>query len=425
MNKRIVITGVGVVAPNGTGIANFWEALMAKSSGIRFEKELADFGFGCQVGGTPAVSTDLWETKIDALVRRKLTATGVQYGILAGIEAWENAGLQPAHQTDQPDWESGCVMGAGLAGALPLHDSFQVIDAGNMRRLPSNTTAQTMSSGVSAYLGGVLGLGNQVTTNASACSTGTEAIVQGMWRLRNGRAKRMLVGGCDSTGPYVWAAFDALRVLNRKHNDAPAAASRPMSATASGFVPGGGGGALVLETLESALDRGAPILAELAGGAVNSGGQRQGGSMTAPNQTAIARCLAAAIEDGGVHQNDIDLISGHLTATMFDPVEVALWAKALNRRGGDFPLIQALKGHFGHCLSAAGAIESVAAVLQLERQQVVGNVNCEDLHTEILKTIAPERAQYLETDQPINVIAKSSFGFGDVNSCVLFKRFKA
>src|SRR5690606_20373291 len=130
----------------------------------------------------------------------------------------------------------------------------------------------------------------------------------------------MLVGSCGESGPYVWGGFDAMRILPGKFNDDPESASRPMSASAAGFVPGSGAGALLLETRESALQRGAKIYAEIIGGAVNSGGQRGGGSMTAANSTAVEKCIISAVKNSGISPNDIDAINGHLTATTRDEI---------------------------------------------------------------------------------------------------------
>ncbi len=415
---------MGVVAPNAVGLSDFEAALKQGKSGIRFIEKLQQLKFSCQVGGVPPVNTTQKQQYFSELELKRLKANGVMYGCMAGIDAWKDAGLPTSNRkTGEADWDSGCIMGAGLASAEAIRYAMYMIDELKTRRLGSTITQQTMSSGVSAYLGGMLGLGNQVTTNASACSTGTEAIIMGAERIRLGKAKRMLCGGCDSTGAYVWAGFDAMRVLNRRGNDAPEKASCPMSATAAGFVPGGGAGALLLEDLESALARGAKIYAEVLGGFTNSGGQRNSGSMTAPNPKGIERCILGALEDAQIGAKEIDAISGHLTATMFDPSEVATWAKTLERNGKDFPYINALKSLIGHCLSAAGAIEAVAAVLQLKGDFLHASLNCEDLHPEIAALIDPKRIPQTFQKAELNIFAKSSFGFGDVNSCVIFRKY--
>jgi 3-oxoacyl-(acyl-carrier-protein) synthase len=281
-----------------------------------------------------------------------------------------------------------------------------------------------MASGVSAYLSGMLGLGNWITTNSSACSTGTEAILMGYERIKYGQAKRMLVGSCSDSGPYIWAGFDAMKVITYKHNDNPQIASRPMSATASGFVPGSGAGALILESLQSAIERGAKIYGEVLGGAVNAGGQRGTGSITAPNSLAVQRCISTALQNANVHASQIDLINGHLTATTKDATEINNWSAALNRKGNDFPYIHSLKGMTGHCLSAAGAIECVAAVLGLQNDFIFPSINCEDVHPEIAALIAPEKIPHqIIKNAKLQTIAKASFGFGDVNACIILKKY--
>jgi len=420
--KRIVVTGMGVVAPNAIGLEAFRKALEEGRSGIRFVPKLEELNFACQVAGQPELSEDLLNRYFSALERKTIQASGILYGMIAGIQAWEDAGLSVPDKEEEPDWDSGCLFGAGLAGARVMRDSAYLIDEGRTKRLGSSSVQQVMSSGISAHLGGRLGLGNQVTTNASACSTGTESILMAVDRIRSGRAQRILCGACDSSGPYVWAGFDAMRVTNRRSNDRPEAASRPMSATAKGFVPGSGAGALVLETYESAIERGAKIYGEILGGFVNSGGQRKGGTMTAPNTQGIYRCIRGAIKESRIEATDIDAISGHLTSTMFDPIEVAHWCKALDRWGRDFPYIHSLKSMIGHCLSAAGAIEAVAVLLQLKHQFLHPSLNCEDLHPEIAEQIAPDRIPQETLPARLEVFAKSSFGFGDVNSCIIFKK---
>jgi 3-oxoacyl-(acyl-carrier-protein) synthase len=280
-----------------------------------------------------------------------------------------------------------------------------------------------MASGISAYLGGILGCGNQVSTNSSACATGTEAILMGVERIQSGKAKRMLVGSCSDHGTYIWGGFDAMRVMTYKHNDCPEKGSRPMSASASGFVPGSGAGAMILEELDSALERGAPIHCEILGGHVNSGGQRNGGTMTASNDLAVRRCINMAIEDAGIRASDIDTINGHLTATIKDPAEIKNWRMALGLGKGNFPVINSLKGMTGHCLAAAGSIECVASVLQLSHDFVFPNVNCDDLHPDIEEQIGQQAVPHTARMQKVNTVIKASFGFGDVNACVVFRKY--
>jgi 3-oxoacyl-(acyl-carrier-protein) synthase len=211
-------------------------------------------------------------------------------------------------------------------------------------------------------------------------------------------------------------------VLNRGSNDAPEKASRPMSASAGGFIPGGGAGVLLLESEESARDRGAPIYAEVAGQGINCGGHRMGGSMTAPNPESVRRCVTLALADAGLRGEEVDAINGHLTATVADSREVGSWAAALGRAPGELPPITATKSMIGHTLGAAGAIESVASVLMLRGGFVHPSINCEDVHPDI-EVYADSIPHDVRELAKMEVIIKAGFGFGDVNACLVFKRW--
>ena len=422
MDNRVVVTGLGIVAPNGHGTAAYAQALRTGTSGIRFLPELAEMKFACQVAGVPQGIDELSERYF---TEEQLMAmnSGIKYAGIAAIDAWRDAGLEvPPEDSDSVNWDTGAIIGTGVGGIDTIGERVvPMTDSGKVRRLGSTVVEQVMTSGVSAKVAGLLALGNQVTTNSSACSTGTEAIVEALYRLRRGDARRMLAGGAEGASPYVWSGFDAMRVLNRKSNDEPARASRPMSATAAGFVPGSGAGILMLERLDSAVERGARIYAELLGGHINCGGHRLGGSMTAPNPIGVQRCIRSAMADSGITADQIDTINGHLTATFADPYELKNWSVALERDAKDFPLINSSKSLFGHALGAAGGLESVACVLQLHEQFVHGSANCEDLHPDLLEYAQSIVQQTIDTD--ITIQAKASFGFGDVNTCVFFKRW--
>ncbi|WP_420151667.1 beta-ketoacyl-[acyl-carrier-protein] synthase family protein [Spirosoma sp.] len=421
MRNRVVITGLGVVAPNAVGVPAFSAAIQEGCSGITFQPDLADLKFSCQVGGIPPITEAIKRQYFSDLQIHQLNSSGIVYGVIAGMEAWKNADLPIA--SEQPDWDTGIVFGTGMLGVDKFREAIYKVDQGQVRRLGSTVVTQTMTSGVSAYLGGMLGCGNQLTANSSACATGTEALLIAYERIVTGSAKRMLAGSCSDHGPYIWGGFDAMRVLPYQYNQTPEKASRPMSATASGFVPGSGAGAMVLESLESALERSAPIYAEVLGGHVNSGGQRGGGSMTAPNATAVQRCIQKALEQASVQPAEIDVIDGHLTATTKDPDEVIGWANALGRNGDSFPIINSLKSMIGHCLSAAGSIECVAAVLELHEGFIYPSLNCEDVHPGVATIIAPNKIPQQVIHKNVQVIAKANFGFGDVNACIILKKY--
>jgi len=415
---------MGVLAPNAHGLEAFAGALREGKSGITHHEYLAEGKFACQVGGIPKGVAEL---QSDYLTKEELFAMNPNmiYAAIAAIDCWKDAGLERiAADSDEVDWDTGAVLGTGIGGIDTIAEKLgPKVDAGKVKRLGSSMVEQIMSSGNSARVAGLLALGNQVTTNSSACNTGTEAIVNAYYRIREGRAKRMLAGGSEGHSRYIWAGFDAMRVLNRTRNDEPSKASRPMSASAAGFIPGSGAGLLMLESLESAEARGARIYAEVLGGYVNAGGHRMGGSMTAPNPSSVTRCIKGAVANSGVKPEEIGAINGHLTATFADPIEVANWSRALELPPERMPLVHSTKSLIGHALGAAGGIECVAAVLELHHGFVHGSVNCEDLHPE-LEAYA-NSIPHETVDRPdLNVIAKASFGFGDVNGCVVFGKLK-
>ncbi len=424
MNKRVVITGMGVAAPNAHGLDNFEKALREGLSGIRFQPLLADLKFGCQIAGVPENFEAIRKSYFD---REKLMSINdnIGYASVSAVDAWTDAGFSmPDADDDTVDWDTGVIAGSGIGGMDTIALSVvPMINEGRVRRLGSRVVEQVMNSGTSARIGGLIGAGNKVTSNSSACSTGNEAVIDAFWRIRTGLAKRMIAGGSEGASPYIWGGFDAMRVICRKFNENPAAGSRPMSATACGFVPGAGGAMLLLEDLETALARGVRIYAEIVGGAVNSGGQRMGGSMTAPNPEGVKRCIRDAVSDAGIDVAQVDAINGHLTATYADPIEVRNWADALERTPDSFPYINSTKSLIGHCLGAAGAIECVASVLQVYRGFLHPSINCEDVHPDIMPYAAKIPQTCMEFPE-LKYLAKAGFGFGDVNSCLIFKKWE-
>lgn len=425
MKDRVVITGLGVISPNGIGVKKFASAIMKGQSGIKFIPALKELSFRCQIGGVPAISE---EDKTSFLTRHHIEevfSTGITYGCMAAAEAWQDCGLPLLGDQEDPDYDSGCIFGTGSNGieathyGIALRESGQDTRKGNPKALP-----QAINSAVSAFIAKILGLGNQVTSNASACNTGTEAILMAYDKISNQQATRMLVGSSESNSPYVWGPFDSMFATAHGFNNRPAKASRPMDKDAAGFVPSSGAGALVVESLRAAKKRGARIYAEVLGGHINSGGQRGKGTMTIGNVNGMVRCIKNGLKRCSVLPEQIDLISGHLSSTIGDVTEINAWVQALNRSGKNFPYINSMKSMIGHCLSASGSIESVAAVLQLYHGFIHPSINAEALHPEIAALIAHEKVPPRAVmDVDLNIVCKISFGFGDVNSCLVLKKY--
>ncbi|MEX6688095.1 beta-ketoacyl-[acyl-carrier-protein] synthase family protein [Danxiaibacter flavus] len=422
MSRRVVVTGLGVVSPNGVGIPAFLHAIQNGISGLKFVPQYKELNFNSQVCGVPPFELEDLKGYLSDVAMYGLKASTIGYAIKAAADAWLDAGN--TLESNEIRWETGCVFGNSVADTEAMKRVISYVDAKQARKLGSRMVEQLMNSGATAYISGLLGLGNRVITNSAACATGSQAVLMGYEYIKHGIAKRMVVGSNEYIDPYIFGAFDSMRVLARKFNDEPEKASRPMSATANGFIPGSGAGALVIEDLEFALARNATIYAEILGGDTNSGGQRDGGTMTAPNPKGIASCITNALHNSGVLPQEIDLISGHLTATAADKMEIESWASTLNRRGDEFPLTNSLKSMIGHCLSAAGSIEIVAVILQIMHKFVHPNINLEDPNPDITNIVSVNSLPTQRINKEINIAAKANFGFGDVNTCLIFSKFK-
>jgi 3-oxoacyl-(acyl-carrier-protein) synthase len=421
MKRRVVITGLGVVSPNGVGVPAFLTAIRHGTSGIRYDPAYKDLHFNCQVSGTPEFDWNRLKGYVSEITFHGLQGHALGYGIMAALDAWTDAGNVIGGK--ETIWDTGCVFGSSVSECEVVKKIYTRVDAGEAKKLGSRVIEQMMNSSITAYISGRLGLGNRIIATSAACATGTQAILMGYEYIRQGTAQRMVVGSSEHVDPYIFGAFDSMRILSRKFNDEPEKASRPMSVTAGGFVPGSGAGALVLEDLDLALSRGARIYAELLGGACNSGGQRSGGSMTAPASPGVIRCITDAVSNSGIDPRAIDLISGHLTATAADSTEIQNWCLALGRNGRNFPPVNSLKSMIGHSLSAAGSIESVAAVLQIVHQFIHPNINLDDPNPEILRQIDPDCLPMKAVEKELKTVAKANFGFGDVNACLIFSKY--
>lgn len=424
MSRRVVITGLGVVAPNATGLEAFHQAIREGKSGIKFDEILHERKLTCQISGRPEYDDALIKEILPKAMYSKLENVAMKHACISGAEAWRDAGLDFIADNENPDWDSGMVFGVG---SLPMgefiRDKIEMAYNTVPRKVGSRIVEQTMNSGAITYLNKIIGLGNMVVSNSNACSTGTEAAILGYERIKSGQAKRMLCGSTESEGWVIWGAFDGMRILCSKFNDEPERGSRPMAEDAAGLVPASGSGAYVLEDLESALERGARIYGEIVAGQLTNGGMRNGGSITAANSDATEIAIRKSLEQANITGDEIDLICGHLTSTVGDVREIATWKKSLDRTKENFPTINTLKSMVGHCLGASGSIEMVAALLQLHHQFVHPNINIESLHPEIVSLIGREAITGKLIEKEINYVIKANLAFGDSNSCLILKKW--
>lgn len=420
--RRVVITGLGVVAPNGVNVGEFKKSLKEGVSGIKRWDNLQEINFKCQIGGKPAVTQEYKNEHLPDFIAQKIKNNAVIYACLAGLEAWKDANLTIA--PGEYNGNTGMLMGSGALGLDSFIDSkIYTIDEGNHRKLGSRSVPESMSSGAGAYLNSVLGLRGRILSNSSACITGSEAILQGFELIQSGKMDRMLCGSTEGDGRYIWGGFDAMRVLCSDSNEEPSKGSRPMSENSTGFVPSGGSGALILESLEAAQARGARVYAEILGGEVNSGGQCDGGSMTAQNPEAVKACITSALRNASINPEDIDLICGHLTSTKGDLAEIKNWKEALDLPEDRFPYINTPKSMIGHCVAGAGSIELVASALQLHHGFIHPNINAENIHPEIQNLIPLSKIPTQLIEKEVTTVIKANFGFGDLNCCLILRKW--
>jgi len=424
--KRVVVTGMGVVAPEAETLQEFNEILYSGRSLIRHIDELEEYGFDAQNGAIANPEIDE-KNELLRLFEIDLTSDFIKLAVKAAYNAWLDAGLPlPDPDSDEVDFHTGVMIGGVISGIeMLVKKVIPIVDQKRPKRLGSMIVQNTMPSGASAYISSIFALGNHALSLNSACSTGVDSINWGYHSIASGWAERMVVGAADAYNPYSWAGFEGMRVLNRSSNDAPEKASRPMSASAKGFVPGSGAGVLILEELNVARARGARIYAEVLGGFSNCGALRGGGSMTFPNREGVIRALKSTFEVCRIRAEEIDYINGHLSGTMADPFEVQNWYDAMQLKDKAFPYINSTKSILGHSLGAAGSIEIIATLLQLQHGYVHASLNTEDLHPQIEKLIGRDSVPLKRVDFPdMRIAAKANFGFGDVNSAIILKKYE-
>jgi 3-oxoacyl-(acyl-carrier-protein) synthase len=413
---------MGIVAPNAVGLEAYRLALCQGRSGLTFVPRMKELDFACQVAGIPPLTDETAEAYLGPQL--KTSNTTMRYAAIAAIDCWRDAGFPLPHPDSSVDWSTASLIGSSLGGMETAGDLVvPETNAGRVRKLGSSAIERVMASCATACVSGLLGLGGQASSNSSACGTGAEAIVNAFWMIRENRIDKVLAGSTEPSSVYAWAGLDSLRVTMRKSNDLPQAAARPLSATAGGLVPAGGSGILMLENLSSAQSRNARIYAEVLGGHSNGGGQRNGGSITASNPEGIVRCVQQSLELAKINPSEVDYINGHLTGTAGDPKEIRCLSTALGRPLAEMPWVNSTKSLIGHGLAASGSMESVATVLQLAHGFLHPSLNCEDFHPEIAE-LAP-RVPQVSIPASCRIALKTSFGFGDVNSCVVFRRWDA
>lgn len=411
---RVVVTGLGAVTPIGNSVEEFWKALLAGESGAdyitRFDTTDYETKFACEVKNfDPLLYINRKE------VQRMDLFT--QFAIASAVQAIEDSGLN----LDKVDKERvGVIFGSGIGGMWTYHYQQQTVyeRGGKPDRISPFFIPMMISNIAAGYIAIRWGFKGPNYGTVSACATSSHAIANALMILQRGDADVMIVGGSEAAiCPMGIGGFNAMKALSLR-NDEPKKASRPFDLNRDGFVMAEGGGILVLETLEHALDRGAKIYAELAGFGLSDDAFHI--TQPPPGGEGAVRSMRLAIEDAGLTPEDIDYINAHGTSTFYNDKNET---EAIKTVFGDYAYklnISSTKSMHGHLLGAAGATESIATILAIANDTVPPTINYE--------TPDPDCDLNYTPNTPVKRVIRSAlnntFGFGGHNATLVFKKFE-
>ena len=399
--KRVVVTGMGIVSSLGINKSEVLESLKKAKSGIEFSEIYANMGLRSHVHG----SISEIDTK-DVIDRKMLRfmADAAIYNAIALDEAIKQSELSPEMVSHE---RTGLIMGSGGASNVNVIDSADILREKGIKRVGPYRVPRTMGSTTSACLSTLFKIKGINYSISSACSTSAHCIGNAMEQIQMGKQDVVFAGGGEELDWSTTMLFDSMGALSSNYNDTPEKASRAYDANRDGFVISGGGGALVLESLEHAEARGAHIIAELVGYGATSDGY----DMVAPSGEGAKRCMELAISTAN---GSIDYINAHGTSTpVGDMKELQAIKEVFNSK---IPLIGSTKSLSGHALGAAGVNESIYSLLMLENDFVAESVNIETLDEEAEGMPIVRKTTQLK----LNRILSNSFGFGGTNACLIF-----
>ena len=411
MNRRVVITGMGLVTPVGIGVKESWESLCAGKSGI---------------GEITRFDTSMYQTKIagevkdfrkeDFLPAKEVRRTElfIVYAIAAARMALEDAGLKIDSTNEH---RVGVITGCGLGG-LDIMEThiYKVVTDGPKRVSPFFIPMMigNMAPGMVSIHFGAKGPNASIAT---ACAAGTHAVGDSFREIQHGHADAMITGGVEAVVTRTCiAGFNAMKALSTR-NDEPQKASRPFDRDRDGFVVGEGGGIMVIEALEHALERGAKIYGEIVGYGMSGDGFH----MTAPppDGAGAVACMQAALDDAGVSHDKVDYINAHGTSTPLNDLYESRAIKTVFKEKAHSLAVSSTKSMTGHLLGGAGGIETVFTALTLHHQMIPPTINYENPSEECDLDYVPNVAR----KQKVQYALTNSFGFGGTNACLLLKAY--
>ncbi len=410
--RRIVVTGMGVVSCFGADVDTFYQKLLMGESGVGPIKQ-----FPCEEYPTRFAASvkDLdVEGYLDKKQARRVDPV-IAYGIVAGKKALEAAISDPSSLNKQ---RCGVLIGSGMGGMKIFSDGVETVVTKGYKRLTPFFVPYIITNMPGALLAIDLGFSGPNYSISTACATATHSIVSAAQHIERGDADLMICGGTEAPiVPVGLSGFVACKALSER-NDDPTKASRPWDTARDGFVMGEGAGVLVLEELEHALARKAPILAEYLGGAISCDAHH----MTDPisDGSIVAWTIEKALKESGLKPSDVDYINAHATSTLVgDLCEVRAIRNVFGSHCQNLK-INGTKSMIGHCLGAAGGMEAIATVKAIQTQKLHPTINLDNPEDEVKDlNLVAHKAQ----DCKVKVAVSNSFGFGGHNACIVFSQY--
>jgi 3-oxoacyl-[acyl-carrier-protein] synthase II len=409
MTRSVVVTGLGLTSPVGGDVASSWDALLAGRSGAsRLEHDWAE-----QLPVRIAAEIAVEPGEVLERVKARRLDRSAQFAVIAAQEAWTHSGLAG---TDIDGERVGVACASGIGGIQTLLANYDALNQSGPRRVSPLAIPMLMPNSASANISLLVNARAGVHTPVSACASGNEGIALGLDMIRLGRADVVVAGGTEAAiHALPLAAFANMRALS-KRNDEPELASRPWDKGRDGFLLGEGAGLLVLEEAEHARARGATVYAELAGAGITADSHDI--AQPDPEGRGGSRAMRLALEDSGLSPRDIRHINAHATSTpLGDVAESLMVHKVLGEAAGSV-VMTSTKSMTGHLLGAAGALESIAAVLALHHRVVPPTINLDEVDDDVELDIATK-----PRDLPAGDLAalNNSFGFGGHNVALAFR----
>jgi len=419
--RRVVVTGLGMVTPLGCGVEPTWRRLLAGESGVKAVTHFDVSDLACKIaaniprgdGSDGTYNPDQW---MEQKEQRKVDEF-IVFAMAAASQALDDAGWHPTSYEDQIT--TGVLIGSGIGGIEGIAEASLILKERGPRRISPFFIPGRLINLAGGYVSIAHGLKGPNHAVVTACSTGAHAIGDAGRLIALGDADVMVAGGTESPiNRLALAGFAACKALCTAFNDEPARASRPYDKDRDGFVMGEGAGVVVLEELEHAKARGAPIYAELVGYGLSGDAFH----ITAPSMDGDGayRCMSAALKRAGISGDEIDYINAHGTSTMADEIELKAVERVLGNAAAKTAM-SSTKSSIGHLLGAAGAVEAIFSVLAIRDQIAPATLNLDNPSVETPIDLVPLKPQ----SRKIDTVLSNSFGFGGTNASLIFRRYAA